>query len=198
MEHSPFLKTLTETGSSVTADLVMVQNDSLESVICLGLHDSAVSCNQVIVSFVCISVTFQMCYCAYSVDEERLQWQVLGPRVLVSWFRNLEDTSLDSLPIDGFEPWVSSDSCPTSRTRNSRSTSVLSDSCGSGHHCDLNAAYAVEAAHHRQLLSVGSLPNSNDAAPRLCCSPLCHGWRRLHRRPCHSSNGSPFPVALEG
>ena len=40
--------TLTETGSSVTANLGMVQNDSLESVI--GLHDSDVSCDQVVVS----------------------------------------------------------------------------------------------------------------------------------------------------
>ena len=49
------------------------------------------------------------CYYAKSVDEERLQRQVLGPRVPVSWFRNLEDTSLDLLPLEGFEPWVSSD-----------------------------------------------------------------------------------------
>ena len=49
------------------------------------------------------------CYNAESVDEERLRRQVLGPRVPVSWFRNLEDANLDVLPIDGFDPWVSSD-----------------------------------------------------------------------------------------
>ena len=31
-----------------------------------------------------------------------------GKWVPVSWFRNLEDTSLDLLPIEGFEPWLSS------------------------------------------------------------------------------------------
>ena len=49
------------------------------------------------------------CYYAYSVDEKRLQRQVLGPRVPVSWFGNLDDASVDLLPVDGFEPWVSSD-----------------------------------------------------------------------------------------
>ena len=42
------------------------------------------------------------CYYAYSVDEQRLCRQVLGPRVLVSWFRNLDDTSIDLLPVDGY------------------------------------------------------------------------------------------------
>ena len=60
VERSPFLKTLTETGSSVAADHVVVQSDSLESVICPGLHDSAVSCYQVFLSSVCLSVTFQI------------------------------------------------------------------------------------------------------------------------------------------
>ena len=55
VEHSPFLKTLTGAGSSVTADLGMVQNDSLESVICFRLH---VSCCQVIVSSAFIPLTF--------------------------------------------------------------------------------------------------------------------------------------------
>ena len=35
--------------------------------------------------------------------------QVLGPRVPVSWFRNLDDTSIDLLLVDVFEPWISSD-----------------------------------------------------------------------------------------
>ena len=43
------------------------------------------------------------CYCAYSVDEERLHRQVWGRRVPVSWFRNLDDASLDLLPLDGFD-----------------------------------------------------------------------------------------------
>ena len=45
------------------------------------------------------------CHYAKNVDEERLQRQVLGPRVRVSWFGNLEDASLDLLPIEGFESW---------------------------------------------------------------------------------------------
>ena len=60
----------------VTADLGMVQNDSVGRVICLGLHGSDVSCRQVI--------DVSDCYYAYSVDEKRLQRQVLGQRVLVS------------------------------------------------------------------------------------------------------------------
>ena len=68
------------------------------------------------------------CYHAESVDEERLQRHVLGPRVPVSWFRNLEDGGLDFSLIEGVEPWVSSDLVQNP------STSVLSDSRGSGRH----------------------------------------------------------------
>ena len=42
------------------------------------------------------------CYHACSLDEQRFFRQVLGPRVPVSWFRNLDDTSIDLLPINGF------------------------------------------------------------------------------------------------
>ena len=56
VEHLPTPRTLIGTDSSVTADLKMVRKDSLESVICLWLHDSDVSCCQVIVSSVFIFV----------------------------------------------------------------------------------------------------------------------------------------------
>ena len=48
-------------------------------------------------------------YYAKNVGERRLQRQVLAPRVPVSWFCYLGDASLDLLPLDGLEPWVSSD-----------------------------------------------------------------------------------------
>ena len=72
--------------------VVLLLKDSLESVTCFGFHDSDVSCCQMIVSSAFIFVMFHY---AYSADEERLQRQVLGPRVPVSWFRNLDDVSLD-------------------------------------------------------------------------------------------------------
>ena len=123
------------------------------------------------------------------VDEERLQRQVLGPSVPVPCFKNLEDTILDLLPIEGFEPWVSSDLVqnPIQETVDPRRyCQIVVAVVIMG---DLNAVYAVEAAHRRQLLSVGSLQTR---------SMLLHDWRRLYRRPCHSSNGSLFPIALEG
>ena len=43
------------------------------------------------------------------MDEKRLDLQVLGPRVPVSWFRVLDSANVDLLPVDGFEPWISSD-----------------------------------------------------------------------------------------
>ena len=97
------------------------------------------------------------CHCTQSVEKERLQRQVLGPRVPVSWCRNLEDTSLDLLPIEGFEHWLSSDLIqnPIRETVDPRrycQIAVAAVIMG-----DLNAVYAVETAHRRQLLSVGSL-----------------------------------------
>ena len=94
------------------------------------------------------------CYCAKSVDEKRLQRQVLGPRVPVSWFRNLEDASLALLLVEGFEPWVSIDLVqnPIQETVDPRryyQIAVAAVIMG-----DSNAVYAVEAAHRRQLLSV--------------------------------------------
>ena len=96
------------------------------------------------------------CY-AKSVDEERLQRQVLGPRVPVFWFRNLQDASLDLLPIEEFEPWVSSDLVrnPIQETVDPRrycQIAVAAVIMG-----DLNAVHDVEAAHRRQPLSAGSL-----------------------------------------
>ena len=153
------------TDSSVTADLGMVRKDSLEGVLCSGLHDSDVSCCQVIVSCAFIFVMFQFVIVLVSVDEERLQRQVLGPRVPVSRFRNLDDASIDLLPLDGFEPWVYSDLVqnPFQETDNLRrycETALTAVSVG-----DLNAVYAVEAAHRRQLLSVESLQTRSMLRP---------------------------------
>ena len=93
----------------MTADLEMVRKGSLESAICLGLHDSDASCCQVIAPSAFIFVTFQI---VTKLFEERLQRQVLGPRVPVSWFRDLEGASLDLLPMTDFEPLVRSDLVP--------------------------------------------------------------------------------------
>ena len=72
----------------------------------------------------------------------------------MSWFRNLEDASLDLLLIEGFESWVSSDLVqrPIQETVDPRrycQMAVAAVIMG-----DLNAVYAVEAAHRRQLPSV--------------------------------------------
>ena len=139
----------------------------------------------------------ECCY-SESVDEERLQRQVLGPRVPVSWLRNLEDASLYLLPIEGFEPLVSSDLVqkPIQETVDPRRyCQIAAAAVVMG---ELNAVYAVEAAHRRQLLSVGSLQSRTMLIPGCAFFPLCHDWRRLFGRPCHSGNGSLFPIALEG
>ena len=86
--------------------------------------------------------------------KKRLDRQVLGLRDPVSWFRNLDDTSIDLLPLDGFEPWVSSDLVqnPSQETVDPRrycQVAVAAVIMG-----DSNAVYALEAAHGRQLLSV--------------------------------------------
>ena len=68
----------------------------------------------------------------------------------MSWFSNLDDVSLDLLPLDGFEPWVSSDLVqnPTQETVDPRRCCQIAVAAIMG---DLNAVYAVEAAHRRQL-----------------------------------------------
>ena len=73
----------------------------------------------------------------------------------MSWFRNLDDASLDLLPFYCIEPWISSDLVqnPIQIAVDPRwfcQTAVAAVTMG-----DLNAVYAVEAAHRRQLLSVG-------------------------------------------
>ena len=109
------------------------RNGSLGSVICLGLLRLMLPSDCVIrIHFRNVSD----CYYACSVDEKRLQRQVLGPRVPVSWFSNL----------DGFEPWV-----PSDLVQNPIQETV--DPC---RYCqiavaavimgDLNTVYAVEAA----------------------------------------------------
>ena len=61
---------------------------------------------------------------------------------------------------------------------------------------DLNAVYAVEAAHRRQLLSVGSLQTRTMLIPG--CAVRRSATIGPKRQPCQSSNGSLFPIALEG
>ena len=70
----------------------------------------------------------------------------------------MDNTGVDLLPVDGFEPWISSDLVlkPIHTAVDPRrfcQIAVAAVIKG-----DLNAVYAVEAAHRRQLLSVGSLP----------------------------------------
>ena len=186
------------TDSSVNADLGMVRKDSLEGVICSGLHDSDVSCCQVIVSCAFIFVMFQFVTVLKSVDEERLQRQVLAPRVPVSRIRNLDDASIDLLPLDGFEPWVYSDLVqnPFQETDNLRrycETALTAVCVG-----DLNAVVCCRSRASPSTFVSRILANSVNVASSLCLSPFCHVRRRLCRRPFYSSNGSFFPIAFEG
>ena len=69
------------------------------------------------------------------------------------------------LPLDGFEPWLYSDLVqnPIQDTVDPRrycQIAVAAVIMG-----DLNAVYAVEAAHRRQLLSVGSLQSRTMLLP---------------------------------
>ena len=48
-----------------------------------------------------MSVMFQIVACAFCVDDERLQQQVFGSEGSGVLFRNLQDASLDLLPIEG-------------------------------------------------------------------------------------------------
>ena len=164
VEDSPFLKTLPETGSSVAADLGMVQTDKLESVICLGLHDSDVTCYQAIVSSVFISVTFQSVTTLKVLMRRGYSGKcwVRGFRCLGSG--NLEDASLDLLPIEGLEPLVSSDLVqkPIQETVDPRRYCQIAVAVVM---VELKAVYAVEAAHRRQLLSVGSLQSRTMLIP---------------------------------
>ena len=76
---------------------------------------------------------------------------MLGLRVSVSRFRNLDDASLELFPLDGLEPWVSSDLVqnPIQETVDPcRYCQIAVAAVIMG---DLNAVYAVEAAHRRQL-----------------------------------------------
>ena len=79
--------------------------------------------------------------------------------------RYLDDASLGLLPIDGFEPWVYSDLVqnPVQETVDPRrycQIAVAAVTMG-----DLNAVHAVEVAHRRQLLSVGSLQTWSVSLP---------------------------------
>ena len=88
----------------------------------------------------------------------------------MSWFRDLDEASLDLLPLDGFDPWVYSDLVqnPIQETVDPRRYCQMA--LAAVNMGDLNAVYAVEAAHHRQLLSVGSLQTRSMLLPG-CASP---------------------------
>ena len=113
------------------------------------------------------------------MDGKRLDRQVLGPKVPVSWFRNLDDTSIDLLPVDDSEPCISSDPVQNPiqiavDPRRFCQIAVAAVTMG-----DLNAVYAFEAAHRRQLLSVGSLQTRSMLVPDLFILALFH-FSRLH------------------
>ena len=161
--HSPFLKTLTETGSSVTADLGMERNDSLESVTCLGLHDSDVSCYQ---SDCVVHIHFRDvsdCYCAYGVAEERLQRQVLGPRVPMSWIWNSggRESRLRCLLKDLSLGVGSVILSKIQFKKQSVHVSLVGKPWRRSSWAICSAVYAVEAAHRRQLSVRRVLANSD-------------------------------------
>ena len=71
----------------------------------------------------------------------------------MSWFRNLYDTSIDLLPDDGFEPWISSDLVQN----------PIQIAVDPRRFCQI--VYAVEAAHRLQLSSLGSLQTRSMLVP---------------------------------
>ena len=110
--------------------------------------------------------------------------------------RELEDVILDLLPLDGFEPSVSGVQNPSQETVDPRRyCQVVVAAVIMG---DSNAEYAVEAAHRRQLLSVGSLQTRTMLILGCAFSRSATIGDNLYRRLGHSSNGSFFPSALEG
>ena len=102
------------------------------------------------------------CYYACGVDEKRLQRQVLGPRVPVSWFRNLDDASLDLVPLLG---------CTVILSKPRRYCQMAVAAVVMG---DLNAVSAVEACAPSSTLVCRIFANSKNVAPRLRSSPFCH------------------------
>ena len=120
---------------------------------------------------------------------------MLGPRVPVSWFRNLDNASIDLLLVDGFEPWISSDLVQNSiqmevDPRRFCQIAVVAVIIG-----DLNAVYSVEVSSPTLVRRV--LANSINVGSRMCFSPFCYDRRRLCRRSCHVGVGSLFLVAPE-
>ena len=85
------------------------------------------------------------CPCAYRVDEKKLQRQVLGPRVPVSRFRNLDDASLDLLPLDRFELLVSGDLVQNPIQETGDPCRCCQIAVAAVIMSDLSAVYAVEA-----------------------------------------------------
>ena len=87
----------------------------------------------------------------------------------MSWFRNLDDASLDLLPLDGFEPWVYSDLVQNriQETVDPRRYSQIAVAVAI---MEFERSVAVQAAHRRQLLSVGSLQTRSTLLSG-CASP---------------------------
>jgi len=100
------------------------------------------------------------CFYVYRIDDVRVPGQVIGPRVPASWFARLDREDLDD--CDDFEAWCQQDlwrgpgdAAPDPSDfdhENFRDICLQGVIMG-----DLNAVYAVECAHRRQLLAAGAL-----------------------------------------
>jgi hypothetical protein len=103
-------------------------------------------------------------YYMFKVSEERLKRQVVGPRVPVSWFQNLESEADDFLPDESFlEAWHWADVRPrrADQTPWSPSAGELPGMCQVALTAalmgDLNAVTVCQQAHRRMLLACGGL-----------------------------------------
>jgi len=105
------------------------------------------------------------CYYLYEVEEARFPKQIIGPRVPLSWFEDLEDESLDD--VEDCEPWLAADlrDHDGSRTEAEEVPGYMDLAVAGVIMGDLNAVFAVETAHRRQLLAARALRPSSMLVP---------------------------------
>ena len=103
-------------------------------------------------------------YYMFKVSEERLKRQVVGPRVPVSWFQNLESEAEDFLPDASFmDAWHWADVRPRKLDRAAWTPSAgeIPGMCQVALTAalmgDLNAVTVCQQAHRRMLLACGGL-----------------------------------------
>ena len=99
------------------------------------------------------------CFYLFEVDSERLQRQVIGPRLPRSWFRDLHKVDADD--CDTFEPWLDRDlrgkrlhdgGAADDSFRQLAMAGVLMGEKG--------AVTAIQEAHTRMLLKAGAITPS--------------------------------------